>query len=48
MKGHVDHIRSRTVNIDVQPDDAVDEFYPLPSNMSSTTSADVLSLTPPL
>ena len=46
MKGHVDHIFSITVNIDVQPDDAVHDFYPLvPSNWSSTTSVDVPSVT---
>ena len=47
MKRHVDQIRSRTVNIDVQPDDAVDDFYPLPSS-SSSKSTDMPSVTPPL
>ena len=46
MKRHVDQIRSRTVNIDV-PDDAVDDFYPLPSS-SSSKSTDMPSVTPPL
>ena len=39
MKRHVDHIHSRTVNIDVQPDDAVDDYYPLPSNHTSSTTS---------
>ena len=47
MKRHVDHIHSRTVNIDVQPDDAVDDFYPFPSS-SSSKSTDMPSVTPPL
>ena len=50
MKRHVDQICSRTVNSDVQPDDAIDDFYPLPSSTSSTTSTestDVSSVTPP-
>ena len=49
MKRRVDH---RTVNIDVQPDDAVDDFYPLPSNNTSSTISteltDVPFVTPPL
>ena len=48
MKRHIDQIRSRTVNINVQPDDTVDDFYPLPSSTSSTSteSTDVPSVTP--
>ena len=47
MKRHVDQIHSKTVNIDVQPDDAVDDFYPLPSS-SSSKSMDMPSVIPPL
>ena len=38
---------SRTLKIYVQPDDAVDDFYPLPSS-SSSKSMDMPSVTPPL
>ena len=52
IERHIDHIRSRTVNIDDdQPDDAGNVLYPLLSNSSSTTSTeltDMPSVTPSL
>ena len=51
MKRHVDQIRSRTVQIDKQSEDMLDEFYPLsmrPRQPTTTEPGDTPSRTPPL
>ena len=51
MKRHVDQIRSRTVQIDKQSEDMLDEFYPLsvrPQQPTTTKPDNTPSGTPPL